>query len=134
MGDLARWLGEQLNTDTARATAARGHGEGRWRTDTGGYNTGRVEDERGETVVYDEGAPLPEEAAHIAEWDPARVLAEISAKRQLVQLLAETIEARENYKGPDFYEGVAACERALKLLALPYVDRPGYAAAIAAAD
>jgi hypothetical protein len=34
--------------------------------------------------IYDEGGHDPEQAAHIAAWDPARVLAECAAKRQII--------------------------------------------------
>lgn len=121
MDELVRWLGEQLDADAAIATAARGQGEGRWRHVTD-YHTGRVEDERGETVVYDEGAPLPEEAEHIAEHDPARVLREINAKRELLRF-AEAIHDHHE----TFMTGVASrLEGTLRLFALAYKDRAGY--------
>lgn len=36
------------------------------------------------TIVYDEGWPEDVEAAHIARYDPARVLREVAVKRELV--------------------------------------------------
>lgn len=33
-------------------------------------------------IVYGEGTPTPEQAEHIARWDPKRVLDEVEAKRQ----------------------------------------------------
>ncbi|MBB5108950.1 DUF6221 family protein [Streptomyces spectabilis] len=71
------------------------------------------------------GVPMPA-LVHAALHDPARVLREIDAKRAIVRDLAEVIEASKDYKGPDYYEGVDACERTLARLALPYADRPGY--------
>lgn len=62
---------------------------------------------------------------HMAEWDPARVLREIDAKRASVDDLAEFIHWGAR-KGLDYQEGVDVCERTLKRLALPYADRPGY--------
>jgi hypothetical protein len=59
---------------------------------------------------------------HIARWDPARVLAECAAKRKI-------IEAWLDNEGPlsqwdDYaYKGV---EWAIKALAQPYADRPGF--------
>jgi hypothetical protein len=35
-------------------------------------------------IVYDEGSPHEDEAAHIARHDPARVLAECAAKRAII--------------------------------------------------
>lgn len=135
MTDLVQWLGEQLDTDTARATAARGQGEGRWHRE-GGYHTGRVENERRETVVYDEGAPLPEEAEHIAEWDPARVLREIESKRRQVEWCVEVIGGRDlsrydevgSLKDDKDALAVTLAVETLRLLALPYDARPGYLA------
>lgn len=59
----------------ARALAA-GGAEAKWRLGgpPGGYQCERVEDGRG-VVVYDEGAPTEEQAAHIAGMDPATTLA-----------------------------------------------------------
>lgn len=53
-------------------------------------------------------------------WSPARVLREIDAKRQLVGQLAEA--------DPDaaYITGTFTAWDALRLLALPYSDRPGY--------
>lgn len=56
--------------------------------------------------------------AHIARHDPARVLAECEAKRQIVALYEY---ARETGQGPGGY-----LERALAALALPYADHPDF--------
>ncbi|MEU9789094.1 DUF6221 family protein [Streptomyces sparsogenes] len=69
----------------------------------------------------------PELAAHIAAHDPARVLRDIDARRSIVEDLAEALRWGER-KGPDYQDGMEACERTLKRLALPYADRPGYRA------
>jgi len=52
------------------------------------------------------------EGLHIARHDPARVLAEVEAKRRILDLYEELYE-------PGLYEAAA-------LLALPCADRPGY--------
>jgi len=83
MPDLHGWITQQINKTQRIAEAARGQGEGRWNHETG-YHSGRVVDERGETVVYDEGAPLEEEAAHIALNDPATVLRRCTADRKIL--------------------------------------------------
>jgi hypothetical protein len=87
MPDLHEWISERVAETQRIAEAARGHGEGRWHHETG-YHSGRVEDERGETVVYDEGAPLEEEAAHIALHDPANVLRRCAADRKILAVHA----------------------------------------------
>lgn len=55
--------------------------------------------------------------AHIAKWDPARVVAECEAKRALVQFLDLDDDAGE---------GRYVAERVLALLALPYADHPEF--------
>jgi len=55
----------------------------------------------------------PEEATHTARHDPARVLAEVEAKRLLV---AEILPMVPDYDG-DYVR---------KVLALPYADHPDY--------
>ncbi len=75
-------------------------------------------------------APLPSDRAHIVRHDPARVLREIDTKRQLLALHHQLEDAEEML---DF---CATCDvtgkyrehpcTTLRLLALPYADRPGY--------
>lgn len=50
---------------------------------------------------------------HIARHDPARVLAEVEAKRRIVARLADESSRRYDYD-------------TLRLLALPYADHPDY--------
>jgi hypothetical protein len=79
------------------------------------------------------------DAGHIARHDPARVLAEIEAKRQLVKLHEPVI--LRGGSGAQYFETTRVCrscepprqfpERAfpcstLRLLALPYADHPAY--------
>jgi hypothetical protein len=68
---------------------------------------------------------------HIARWDPARVLAEVAAKRAI---LAE-VQRRDAWLNmktlvePARSEATAmrdALVPVVRLLALPYADRPGY--------
>ncbi|MGW0495058.1 DUF6221 family protein [Streptomyces sp. NPDC003007] len=125
--ELARWLGAQLDTDATRATSAGGDA---WRRQDHPSETVAVYDSKGEPVVYDEGSPTEEQQAHIVEWDPARVLREIDAKRRIVaEIVPAMNEMDEQIHGewgssydPIDYES----ETLLRLLALPYADRPGY--------
>ncbi|WP_329336138.1 DUF6221 family protein [Streptomyces sp. NBC_01352] len=135
MDEFVRWLGEQLDTDAARAEAGCGHGEGRWHHDSSHPN-GYVYDENDQPVVYDESAPLPEEAEHIADWDPARVLREIDAKQRLLgKVFAYEAKIDGEWGCCHDADEIAAGQcpeiqpkdiTALRLLALPYVDKPGY--------
>lgn len=64
----------------------------------------------------------PEVRAHIARHDPARVLKEIEAKREVVRLY----ERAYDY-APTFTSGFAAAmEDALLMFALAYADHPDY--------
>ena len=55
--------------------------------------TGLVEDEEFVVVVYDEGQPTETQAAHIAYWDPDRVVRLIAALRRALD--GFSYEARE---------------------------------------
>lgn len=127
MNDLVRWLGEQLDEDAARATAAGGDA---WRRQEHPSETVAIYDSKGEPVVYDEGSPTEEQQAHIVRHDPARVLREIDAKRQL-------LDEHPSVNGSDLGSDCGTCYRGdgvnarwpcrtLRLLAMPYADRAGY--------
>ncbi|BBC35256.1 hypothetical protein SGFS_065500 [Streptomyces graminofaciens] len=130
MVDLARWLGQQLDVDAERATAAADNDSGEWFMGDK-WNVYRAEDEAPDEdvetnalVVY---GNVKSQSEHIAEWDPARVLREIDAKRRLLDEHEAT-----------GLKGCAACGftleymghgpwcTTLRLLALPYADRDGY--------
>ena len=143
MNDLVQWLRAQLDEDERIARAVRvppawhqGPGDDpEWTNDEmvcmwpPEFHTPYERDKhwRGLTV---EG---PELAAHIAKHDPARVLREIDAKRQIVECHepwtasnGDTICGRcgrEHIEGRP--GGHFPCQT-LRLLALPYADRPGY--------
>ncbi|WP_432589953.1 DUF6221 family protein [Streptomyces sp. HD1123-B1] len=125
MDELARWLGEQLDEDERIARAAGGKyesGQGWWEDGRFGSD-GTVGDERGSVVVYRTGVGR-QHSAHIARHDPARVLREIDAKRRIV--------AEHDTDGWTTGDRVRDCQwtgrpcQTLRLLALPYADRPGY--------
>lgn len=67
-------------------------------------------------------------ALHIAEFaDPARVLREIDAKRQLLARYERAMENRRAHPDDLASAGaLLALHGAVKLLALPYADKPGY--------
>lgn len=82
------------------------------------------------------GAHTEQVARHAVRHDPARVLREVEAKRELVRL---AVQARTNADLPDpehatgpyvpavFVSGCAsAWEHTLRLLAVPYADHPDY--------
>jgi hypothetical protein len=65
-------------------------------------------------------------AEHIARHDPARALADVQAKRQIVDLMAGMLSAARGDSEVDHYGGLGAAEDTLSLLALPYADHPDY--------
>ena len=79
---------------------------------------GRIEDSAG-VVVYDEGAPTKDQAAHIALHDPDRVLREISAKRKILADCQRLQDAYDADPGPVNAAALQAVHGVL--LALAYV-------------
>jgi hypothetical protein len=142
MDDLVRWLGEQLDEDeriarAAIAAAGEVPGAAKWRfgnafTDEGGtyWQITTMTPTVGETGpvelvgsgMSDGGAHEPEIARHAVQHDPARVLREIEAKRDLLRLAERAHDYHET-----FMNGFAsALEGTLRLFALAYADRPGF--------
>ena len=68
-------------------------------------------------VGFGDGEILPDEAEHIARHDPARVLAEVDAKRQRLTVIELDL-------ADDPTDETAL--HLLRLDLLPYADRPGY--------
>lgn len=72
------------------------------------------------------------DAAHIARWDPARVLAEIDAKRRIIDAYMDAVHMHQAMSETDddgkwdwlFKE--ESLEGVVKLLALPYADLESY--------
>jgi hypothetical protein len=62
---------------------------------------------------------------HARRHDPARVLAEVEAKRRIVEAF-EADDNRERYGGCGDDCEWKALDYALRLLALPYADHPDY--------
>lgn len=144
MDELVRWRGQQLDKDerTARATEWDGSGNKlAWELMASAtIDVGGDEFYVGDRTI----------ANHMMAWDPARVLREIDAKRQL---LADVLSEPHFMSADDHWntcpavvdeDGVPVCldesrapgpcdcgrearvARRLHLLALPYADRPGY--------
>jgi uncharacterized protein DUF6221 len=137
MVTLAEFLLARIAEDEAAARAAtEGHwvpgvkraGEpGRWR----GIEAYSVLADRTEFYIPDHDAVADSESKadveHISRWDPARVLAECEAKRRIVEGCIGIIEDRDGYFAMlDVPEVPAIAESHLRLLALPYADRPDY--------
>lgn len=133
MDDLVQWLRTQFNWDAAVARCACHLDEGQWQQDDPQRFQGRIMDDRGETVVKDEGMLSEQRARHVALHDPSRVLREIDAKRRIVECHepwtasnGDTICGRCGREHIDGRPGGHYPCQTLRLLALPYADRAGY--------
>lgn len=132
--DLAGWLIEQIEADeeVARATESR-----KWDAVADFVEADDRDGELPNVLICQvddddrriDGEPTRARAKHIARWDPARVLAECAAKRQLVE------SHWDGTPDPEYPELLQAdcpdCRqiqpcRTLRMLAQPYRDRPGY--------
>jgi hypothetical protein len=83
----------------------------------------------GDIHIYDEGGHSPEQAEHIARWDPARVLAEVATKRRIIELCEGAIEAGElspNTTWNDDAKGAVVAEQVLEIMTQSYLGHPDY--------
>lgn len=116
--ELIEWFGAQLDEDerTARATAWDGSGN---KLDWELIASATIDVGGDEFYVGDRTV-----ANHMMAWEPARVLREIEAKRRILAehwLNGWVCDTCDNGE----VEQVFPCAT-LRLLALPYSDRPGY--------
>ena len=107
--------------------------DGRWRVEEASDYTGIREWRVGADVswgfswaarTYDEVA-----AAYIVTWDPARALADLTAKRAIVAEYRTHAEHRQRYgdKETDYSWGARTkLDWICKLLAAPYAEHPDY--------
>jgi hypothetical protein len=156
--DLVQWLGEQLDKDqriareAAMAIGRTGYENGvlvdpparfgddlaadgaQWAPSYHKVMRKRLKpDEKSRTVAECGGFGARPVADHVAAHDPARVLREIDAKRQLVERYERAMENRRAHPDDLASAGaLLALHGAVKLLALPYADRSGYEEALAA--
>jgi hypothetical protein len=124
MDELITWLRAQLDDDERVARRA-GWNHPEWTYDREMF-----------TVASDawviaarkdrSGSPINDvDGEHIARWDPARVLAEVDAKRRILDMWADAQSA----EFPDYWGGYAtALDDVVRQLALPCADRPGFRA------
>lgn len=101
--ELIEELRADLKAEEALAIAA---GGGKWTLAEHESDTIAIYDQAGEPVVYDEGSPSEAQRRHIARHDPERVLADIAAKRAILDLhqqrqpgWCETCDVPGDFKG-----------------------------------
>jgi Family of unknown function (DUF6221) len=129
---LVEFLTARYDEYEAKAKAA---GGGTWVAERPGYGSYAVSED-GDPVVYDEGSPTEEQAAHIALNDPAYVLDDIAAKRQILDLwedpaTVETLpEGVHDGRDPDERDvqvaTAYAIDQVVRLLVAPFHAHPDY--------
>jgi len=82
--DLLARLTAVLNEEERVALAAHEGGGPDWSQVDADRTPGRIEDAKGYVITYDEGSPSSGEAAHVALHDPARVLRQVEAHRDIL--------------------------------------------------
>lgn len=151
--DLAaflRFLNDRLDDDEQAARAADAVDPAPWTADLydGGTNqrgdqhgSGLLIAADGEALWDCEGAAVlcmsRPAAVHAARWDPARVLAEVAAKRRILELHDRFSQPQQMAKGRVWACGTCGsvddsptewpCDT-LRLLALPFAGHPDYRA------
>ncbi|SCL43181.1 hypothetical protein GA0074692_6751 [Micromonospora pallida] len=119
MDDLVTWIRQQLDDDERLARAAY---QPNWRWYTEDKVVVTKQDDAGECEQW---IPVGtrSDGAHMARHDPARVLAEVDAKRRLLT----QFELRGNsVRGIVQPSTGGVWDDLLRMLALPYADRSGY--------
>ena len=128
--DLATWLRAQLDDDERLAKTAGGE-HPHWTTTDEGDVTQVGTGGSGYLANGPWGSSLFEVGEHIARHDPARVLAEVDAKRRILD--EHTCRCPDPdcqdcgaCSGPHHADPAPAPCTTLRLLALPYAGQPGY--------
>ncbi|MBK3524840.1 MULTISPECIES: DUF6221 family protein [Streptomyces] len=144
--EFVQWLRAQFTEDERIARAADdslGKVNMDWEYRPDDELGGKVVSARGYDLIYDVPAGI---GAHVAEYDPRRALRELEAKRGILDLYATAVEDRVALRArmrealhtdPDEFGRLHRQESELmrvaeqldpvvRLLGLPYVDRPGY--------
>jgi hypothetical protein len=91
-----------------------------WKAAVHESDTWIVTDAAGEPLIFDEGTPSLEEAAHIALHDPGRVLRKVEADREI--LTAYIKAEADGIRG----DGWIALRFAVETLTGAYRDHPDY--------
>lgn len=77
-------------------------------------------------LIYGEGGHTEDQAAHIAAWDPARVLAECAAKRWVLDTLQGYEPGSEWHGEEDMGRRGNNAAGAVRKMAAVYSDHPDY--------
>jgi hypothetical protein len=121
MDDLVTWLRAQLDEDERVANTAT---SGPWKADVpmakDGVFATSIQDWVADCDYHRMGPFAVHNAAHIARHDPARTLAEVAARRTIIDRTERSGNIKLAWVEYEVLAGV------IRDLALPYVDQPGY--------
>lgn len=130
--NLIAWLREQVDEDERRARSGAIKGHTSWRVEYGRLGDYEVVDGAGRVVVP-ELVNMLGTSAHIANFDPARVLAEVESKRRILDHWESLRAEVARYRSADeenppsiLLAGEQVLETTARAMALPYQDRPGF--------
>jgi len=130
--DLASWLRVQFDEEQRLAERAIKASGGRiWTADENGiFPQDDPSNHPGAFLADAYGCTDPGYGFHIARWDPARVLAEIDAKRRILDLHTGGHECSGyDHQGEidrcRYYHDFEICST-VRLVAVPYAGRPGW--------
>jgi len=105
---MVAFLEARLDEEAAMARACQSPSP--WKAATHWADSWIVTDATGKPVVYDEGTPSLEEAAHIARHDPARALRDAGADRALLSALEQARKFSDHMFSSPSPEGAASGE------------------------
>lgn len=120
--ELAAFWRARLDEDEAVAKAAQSPSP--WKAATHEADTWIVVDATGEPLIYDEGTPSLEEAAHIALHDPARALRAVKADRDLIAAYQQAAAASPASGWESDY--TQTLELAVRIRVAEWSDHPDY--------
>lgn len=130
MDDLVAWLRQQLDEDERVALAAAQLAQTRdwWASAEGKVHDANAEGYR--NLLGGENAwSLDEIGEHIARWDPARVLAEVEAKRRVLDRYEDALARCDDPDESQLAAGIQVSEYEdwiIPQLAQPYAGQPGW--------
>lgn len=122
--DLVEFLRARLARDEQIARACSG---APWQTSASGTIHTVPEDPPGGEPAYVATAENEAYAEHMARHDPSRTLAEVAARRQIIDDYEKhSWILDQGHRTPELEAAQAVRETVLRCLALPYASHPAY--------
>lgn len=133
MSDMVEFIRARLDEDERIARAVEDRSDpwhGQWRAE----GNQALRTRNGWVLAHNRGEPhVPGLLAHIARHDPARVLAEVDAKRRILDDVVDEASGLDAQVDGEFRVGIRDTKTEpylgdvlLRLLALPYASHPDY--------